>query len=523
MDIAAITLLVDDLAAERILLHVEGGALCHRAPPGALTPERRALLDAHHDDIRDFVRLRSYAGARPPQVPEAQAVWVPSPAQASIVRWSAGQLMRNMRPVPVLDPQAAQAALDELIARHDVLRTRYTKDDEGRYWAVTAQRVKVPIEHVDVSALSAESRGNRIRETVQTLFYAPFDLEAGPLLRMGLVRVSEHEMLALLAVCHSIFDRLSRDVFYREFFALYHAFRSAAVPRLRPAPQFRDYAQELNARLNGEPGYNDFIYIWNRMLGRALDFPRSVMLKVGWDVPASQSTPSAQRATSLIRYRGIDVQQFAGVRSLARRERLTPFACALTAVGVALRSCAGSQDAFTWLVQSGRVTPQMADLIGCVGLHSFFPMRFSNEQTLRDALRMVWQTYLEDMRHLVPAQNLDPITKQAFASGLFMGTEFNYLLADEPAPAGDASSGADDNTRNVSMPLEEDGSVFLLRVCFYESERGLSWSVRYKSALLEDELVERLSTLIGEILVQMTQDIDARLNTMRSCVSALST
>jgi hypothetical protein len=96
---------------------------------------------------------------------------------------------------------------------------------------------------------------------------------------------------------------------------------------------------------------------------------------------------------------------------------------------------------------------------------------------------------------------------------VFLGAEFNYLLSGSLAPAADAP-GANGDTSNLNIPVEEDGSMFLLRVCFSESERGLAWSVRYKSALLEDELVERLSILIGEILVQMTQDVETSLNGM---------
>jgi hypothetical protein len=151
----------------------------------------------------------------------------------------------------------------------------------------------------------------------------------------------------------------------------------------------------------------------------------------------------------------------------------------------------------------------MMGLIGCCAIHSFFPMRFSNEQTLREVLRTVWQTYLEDMKHLVPGQNLKPISNQARAAGVFLGTEFNYLLSAPPEPPADASRA------NFSLPLEEDGSAFPLRVCFYESEHGLAWSVRYRSAQLEDETVERVSIRVGQILARMTQDVDVRLDNMK--------
>jgi hypothetical protein len=291
---------------------------------------------------------------------------------------------------------------------------------------------------------------------------------------------------------------------------IHYALRSGTAPALHPAPQFRDYAQQLNDRINGDQGHNDFLHFRNRVLGRTLDFPRSVLLKAN----AGSPLPSAQSATSLVRFRRIDEQQLASLRGLARRERLTAFVCALAAVGIALRSCARSQDAFVWLVQSARITPQMADLIGCCAIHSYFPMRFSNEQTLRETLRTVWQTYLEDMKHLLPAQNLHPILKRLADSGVFLGTEFNYERADLLAAPEEDASGANGDTTNLNIPVEEDGSIFRIRVRFYESGRELAWSVRYKSAALEDELAERLSVLIGKVLVQMTQDVDVGLNEM---------
>jgi hypothetical protein len=115
------------------------------------------------------------------------------------------------------------------------------------------------------------------------------------------------------------------------------------------------------------------------------------------------------------------------------------------------------------------------------------------------------------MKHLLPAQNLIPIRNRLFDSGVFLATEFNYLRSESPAPAMD-TSGANGRPGTLTVPVEEDGSVFRIRVCFYESESELVWSVLHKSAAVEDETAERLSILIQEVLVEMTRDVNAGLN-----------
>jgi amino acid adenylation domain-containing protein len=129
-----------------------------------------------------------------------------------------------------LDLDRLDAALTEIVARHEALRTVLEYQDGKLRQRIRAaspvHSVLTGTADIDEASRLAESEAGR-----------PFDLVTGPLLRSAVFRVDAEEHLWLLNVHHAVFDAWSLAVFWREFGALY-----TGRPLPEPTTQYADYA-----------------------------------------------------------------------------------------------------------------------------------------------------------------------------------------------------------------------------------------------------------------------------------------
>ncbi|HXO18881.1 MAG TPA: amino acid adenylation domain-containing protein, partial [Thermoanaerobaculia bacterium] len=152
-----------------------------------------------------------------------------------------------------LDRPALAAALNELVRRHESLRTTFSTAGADVV-QVVAPPLAVALPVVDLSALptlqAAEAESERLlRDEARR----PFDLERGPLFRSGLLRLAETEHVLLLTMHHIVSDGWSLGVLTSELSALYGAFSRGEGDPL-PALQlhYADYAVWQREVIGGE-------------------------------------------------------------------------------------------------------------------------------------------------------------------------------------------------------------------------------------------------------------------------------
>jgi amino acid adenylation domain-containing protein len=135
-----------------------------------------------------------------------------------------------------LDQAAFQAGLDELVRRHETLRTAVGVVD-GRPVQRVAPAAGVPLPGIDLGALPANTREAELARLTAREAAAPFDLTAAPLLRARLVRLGEDEHALLLNLHHIAADGWSIQILIREIGALYTAFAGGSASSLPPLPR----------------------------------------------------------------------------------------------------------------------------------------------------------------------------------------------------------------------------------------------------------------------------------------------
>src|SRR6185503_1898065 len=141
-----------------------------------------------------------------------------------------------------LDTCALQRTLDEIINRHESLRTSFPIVDGQPVQIISAAR-GLTLSVVDISELPAGSRDAEVRRLVNEEALRCFDLAQGPLLRLSLLKLGEEEHVAVFTMHHIISDGWSMEILVREMAILYEAFLWGNPSPLPELPiQYADYA-----------------------------------------------------------------------------------------------------------------------------------------------------------------------------------------------------------------------------------------------------------------------------------------
>ncbi len=134
-----------------------------------------------------------------------------------------------------LDAAAAERSLGEIVRRHEALRTVF-RAVGGQLLQVVLPDVPCPLPIVDLSHLPPVDREAEAARRAAVEFRRAFDLERGPLLRAGLLRLAAEEHVLWLEVHHIACDGLSMGILFQDFAALYAAFLRGEPSPLPPLP-----------------------------------------------------------------------------------------------------------------------------------------------------------------------------------------------------------------------------------------------------------------------------------------------
>jgi acyl carrier protein len=143
-----------------------------------------------------------------------------------------------------LDVTALEQSFNEIIRRHQVLRTVF-KSIDGQPCQIVLPSLQIKIPLVDLKDLASDKdRESGLRDLFRTEAHQPFDLARGPLLRVTLVELAEHRHVLLTAFHHIVFDGWSMGILARELSSLYEVFcagRTSPLPEL--LTQYADFAR----------------------------------------------------------------------------------------------------------------------------------------------------------------------------------------------------------------------------------------------------------------------------------------
>src|SRR5829696_3268423 len=184
-----------------------------------------------------------------------------------------------------LDVEVLELSLNEVIRRHEALRTTFAMVEE-RPVQIIHPSATLTVDVVDLSDLPESQRSERVSQLATEHAQEPFDLSHPLLLRVKLLRVGEFEHVLLLSLHHIIADGWSTSVFISEVAAIYRAFSANQPSPLDELPlQYADFALWQEEWLRGEVLATHLDY-WRKQLEGA---PASLELPTDRPRPAVES------------------------------------------------------------------------------------------------------------------------------------------------------------------------------------------------------------------------------------------
>lgn len=259
-----------------------------------------------------------------------------------------------------LDTVALRRSFDDIVARHDSLRSTLSAD--GLTMMVGSPMTDV-LDYVDQSGFDPVAQQAYRAALAEHEVKTPFDLIKGPLFRARLVKLSEHRHYVVLTAHHIVFDGWSNAVLVSDWAALY-AERLGMAPTPEPAPSFAEYARD-QAGLAPEVGYADEAY-W---LERFKSAPTSV------DLPSDRLRPPLKTFSSRRQDLHLDAELVSALRRTGGGYKASLFATLFAAFNVLVNRLSQQEDLVIGIPAAGQSQGDYAGLVGhCVNM---LPIRSS--------------------------------------------------------------------------------------------------------------------------------------------------
>ncbi|MBV9122341.1 MAG: amino acid adenylation domain-containing protein, partial [Planctomycetes bacterium] len=377
-----------------------------------------------------------------------------------------------------LDVSALERSFQEVVRRHEALRTTFANADGQPVQVITPDRAS-PLPVIDLSAVPAAEREEKVQELASLEARRPFDLVGEPLLRTTLLRLGAEEHVVLLTMHHIISDGWSLGVFLREVTALYGAFAAGQPAPLPDLPvQYADYTLWQRQWLQGEVLQKQLSY-WKEQLANA---PPALDLPTDYPRPAVQSFHGARQAFTL------SSELTDQLRSLSRREGCTLYMVLLAAFQALLHRYTGQEDICVGTPIANRGRSETEGLIGFFVNTLVLRTDLSGDPPFRAFLGRVRTAALSAYAHQdLPFEKLvEEIQPQR---DLSRSPLFQVLFAFNQDP------GQFLELPGLTLDITEvdtGTAKFDLSLSLVEGPNGLSGSFEYSTDLFEKESMARL-------------------------------
>ena len=254
----------------------------------------------------------------------------------------------------ILNITALEQSLNQILHRHEVLRTTFPSLDGQPSQAITPS-IALTLQIIDLGEHPEIEKDAIAQQIVTREAQQPFNLAQEPLFRVKLLRLTEAEYVLLLNMHHIISDGWSFNIFFQELTALYTAFSNGQTSPLPELPiQYTDFAHWQREWLQGEVLESQLSY-WKQQLGGSLP---TLQLPTDYPRPPVQTYPGVYQTLEL----SPDLTK--ALKTLSQQEGATLFMTLLAAFQTLLSRYSGKEDIIVGTPIAGRNQVETEGLIG---------------------------------------------------------------------------------------------------------------------------------------------------------------
>jgi len=326
-----------------------------------------------------------------------------------------------------LDADALRAALGDLVARHESLRTVFRAGTDGVPMQWVQETSEASVEIVDLRTQPADTRAARLAEEARRIKATPFDLTQGGLLRVALLRTADEVQLLVVAMHHIVSDGASMQVLLEELATGYAArLQGHAAGIAAPALQYADYAAWQRDWLAAGEAERQAAW-WRAQLGH--EHP---VLELRTD------RPRQPRASYRAARHGFELPAplLAKLRALAQAEGATLFIVLLAGLQALLHRYTGQQDIRVGAAIANRGRPEFERIIGLFVNTLVLRNRIDGRTPLAGVLAQAREAVLGAQAHQdLPFEQLVQLLQpeRSMSHSPLVQVMFNHLLEDRGA------------------------------------------------------------------------------------------
>ncbi|MGW6618207.1 amino acid adenylation domain-containing protein, partial [Streptomyces erythrochromogenes] len=385
-----------------------------------------------------------------------------------------------------LDPAALRAAVHDLVARHESLRTTF--DVVGGTGVQVVHPVLEPQWREEEAADET-----RLREMAQQELDRPYDLRSGPLVRVLLVRLAAEEHVCVLGMHHIVTDGWSMGVAARELGELYAARiegRPAALPAV--AVQYADFAGWQRGRLEDGGLLEEQLGWWRERLAGIAPL----------ELPTDRPRPALRTSAGAVHAFQVPKATLDGVKSLAHARGATLFMALTAAVQSVFARYTGQTDIAVGTASAGRERADLEQMIGFLVNTVVLRSHIEPQMPFTDLLDQVKETVLDAFAHQdVPFERLVEAVGAARDAARTPLVQAMVVLQNAPGMHPDLGP-----VRVGSYPMERNTALTDLTVEFEEYEGGLRALVEYSTELFDAATIARFGEHVTVLLRSAVAD-----------------
>jgi hypothetical protein len=297
-----------------------------------------------------------------------------------------------------VDLAVLQGALDDVVARHELLRTVVVRDADPPCQQVFPP-CPVPLEVRDLPPVTGPSRDAAIRGLILEAEAGSISARQVPLLKALLCRFDDRDSVLFLTVHHSVSDAWSVEVLVRDLGALYTARRAGIAAELPPMRQYREYAawQRASAASTADDGAPRY---WQHQLDGAREFT----------MPNDHGHPDSYSRPYSLHVHQIEPEIMTAASALATASRTTLFTVLLSAFYVLAHQITGRTDLAIRAFTAGRGELEFQNTMGLFLNCVPFRTDIADCASFREMIAHARETFVDAIAHELPVN----VIEQAF-------------------------------------------------------------------------------------------------------------
>ncbi|MEH1900561.1 MAG: amino acid adenylation domain-containing protein [Nostoc sp.] len=406
-------------------------------------------------------------------------------------------ISRSVRLKGSLNVAALEQSFNEIVRRHEVLRTSFTDVDGHPVQKITsALNITLPI--INLGELLEEEQEVEVLRLASSQARQSFDLTQDALLRTTLLRLKEEEHVLVFTIHHIVADGWSTGVIIHEITALYKSFHSGKPSSLPELPvQYADFAiwqrQWLQTVQSSQMAY------WKQQLGGNLPVLQ---------LPTDRPRPAIQAFRGRKQPWQISKTLTEALKSLSQKKAVTLFMTLLAAFKTLLYRYTNQADILIGSPIANRNRKEIEGIIGFFVNTLVLRTDLSGNPSFKELLRRIREVTLDAYAHQdLPFEQL--VEELQLERNLSYTPLFQVMFVLHNVPVEVLKL---PNLSLSPMEIEPETSLFDLTVYLTETEQGMIGYFEYNSDLFDTATIKRMQGHFQTLLEGIVANPDQHLS-----------